>query len=136
MKKFDLDTIRIITLFESVTRTNVKDCFSLNETLVFIVKEGQVSKAVGKGGVNVKKISNMLNKRIKIVEHKSEPVKFIKGFISPIVAEEITVEDGIMTIKVTSTKDKGLLIGRDRKNLNVLNDLVSKYFELKEVKIA
>ena len=135
MKKYNLDIIRFITLFESVTKTNVKDCFFWNEILVFIVKEGQGRKAVGSQGKNVKRISNMLNKRIKVVEYNEDAVSFIKGFVSPIIVEGIRIDDNIMTVKVNSTKDKGLLIGRESKNLNMLKEVVKKYFKVDNVKI-
>jgi N utilization substance protein A len=136
MNKFDLKTIQLINLFESKTRTNVKNLIEYNEILIFIVKENQARKAVGPKGINVKKLNTLLNKRIKIVEYNSEPVKFIKGFISPIVASDIKVEDKIMEVKVSSTRDKGLLIGRDKKHLNMLKNLVKKYFDIEDIKIV
>ncbi len=135
MNKYDLKTIQIINMFESKTHTSVKNCFFYNEMLVFIVGENQGGKAVGAQGKNVKQLNTLLNKKIKVVEFNLEPVKFIKGFISPIVAEDINVEEKTMNVKVSSTRDKGVLIGRDRKNLNILKELVKKYFDLDDVKI-
>ncbi len=135
MNKYDLKTIQFINMFESMTHTNVKNCFFYNEMLVFIVSEHQGRKAVGMKGKNVKQLNNLLNKKIKVVEYSSEPVKFIKSFISPIVAEDINVDGKMMNIKVSSTKDKGVLIGRDSRNLSMLRDLVKKYFDLDNVKI-
>ena len=82
MSKFDLKTIQLINLFENKTRSTVKNFLEYNEIFIFIVKENQARKAIGPKGINVKKLSDLLNKRIKIVEYNSEPVKFIKGFIS------------------------------------------------------
>jgi N utilization substance protein A len=136
MNKYDLKTIQLINLFEKITRANVKTFLTYNDILVFIVKENQARKAVGPKGINVKKLNSLLNKRIKIVEFNNEPVKFIKGFISPIVASDIKVEDKIMEVKVSSTRDKGLLIGRDKKHLNMLKNLVKKYFDIEDIKIV
>ena len=133
--KLNRDLIQYIGLFEKITRTSVKNCFFYNEMLVFIVGENQGGKAVGAQGKNVKQLNTLLNKKIKVVEFNLEPVKFIKGFISPIVAEDINVEEKTMNVKVSSTRDKGVLIGRDRKNLNILKELVKKYFDLDDVKI-
>ncbi len=135
MSKFDLKTIQLINLFENKTRSTVKNFLEYNEIFIFIVKENQARKAIGPKGINVKKLSDLLNKRIKIVEYNSEPVKFIKGFISPIVALDIKVEDKIIEIKVSSTREKGLLIGRDKKHLNMLKNLVKKYFDIEDIKI-
>jgi transcription termination/antitermination protein NusA len=135
MNKYNLETIQLINLFESLTHTNVKSCFSYNEMLVFIVDENQGRKAVGVGGKNVKRLNTLMNKKIKIVEYSSEPVKFIKGFISPIVAEEVNVDEKMINIKVSSMRDRGVLIGRNSKNLNMLRELAKKYFDLDDVKI-
>ena len=38
------------------------------DKLIFIVDEGQMAKAIGKHGANVKRLSNMLKRDLKIVE--------------------------------------------------------------------
>ena len=136
MTKIDQDTISLINLFESKTRARVKKFFEFNEILVFIVDEGHGSKAVGKKGVNVKLLNNMLKKKIKIIEFNADPVKFIKGFIYPIVAEDISVEGGNVAIKAGSAREKGILIGRESKNLNKLKEIVRTYFtEIEDIRI-
>jgi NusA-like KH domain protein len=137
MNKLDQDTISLINLFESKTRARVKKFFEFNEMLVFIVNEGDGSKAVGKRGANVKLLNNLLRKKIKIVEFSSNPVKFIKGFIYPIVAEDITIEEKVVSIKAGSIREKGILIGRESKNLNKLKELVKIYYsEVEDIKIV
>lgn len=134
--KLNLETIQFINFFEKLTRTRVKDCFFENEKLIFIVNPGQARKAVGKNGVNAKKFSEKTNKRIKIIEFNPNPVLFIKSLISPIKPESIEKEDKIINIKVNSTKEKGLLIGRNSKNLENLKKLVKKYFgDIEDIKI-
>ena len=136
MNKYDLKTIQFINLFESITRADVKNCFSYNEMLVFMVGENQGAKAVGIKGKNVKRLNDLMKKKVKIVEYNSEPVKFIKGFISPIAVEDINVDENVMIIKVSSMRDRGVLIGRESRNLNMLRELVKKYFDLSDVKIT
>jgi len=137
MNKIDQNTISLINLFESKTRTTVKKFFEFNDILVFIVNPGQGSKAIGKNGINAKNLYNLLKKKVKIVEFSLDPVKFIKGFIYPIVAENVTLDDNIVFIKASSIKDKGILIGRESKNLNKLKELVKQYYpEIVEIKIV
>jgi transcription termination/antitermination protein NusA len=137
MNKLDQDTISLINLFESKTRSRVKKFFEFNEILVFIVEEGEGSKAVGKGGANVKLLNNLLKKKIKIIEFNRDPVKFIKGFIYPIVAEDIALEEGTVSIKASCAREKGILIGRESKNLNKLKEIVKIYFsEIGEIRIV
>jgi len=134
--KFNLEIIQYINFFEKLTKTNVKDCFFEEEKLIFIVNQGQASKAVGKNGINAKTFAEKTNKKLKIIEFNPEPTIFIKSLISPIRAEKIELEEKIIKITASSTKDKGLLIGRNAKNLENLKKLVKKYFEdIQDIKI-
>lgn len=134
--KYNLELIQYINHFEKITGTRVKDCFYEEEKLIFIVNPGQASKAVGKEGINAKKFSFQTNKRIKIIEFNEDPIRFINSLISPIRAENITLEEKVVKIKASSTKDKGLLIGRNSKNLENLKKVVQKYFQdIEDIKI-
>ena len=135
--KYNLEIIQFINFFEKLTKTRVKDCFFEEEKLIFIVNPGQASKAVGKNGINAKRFVEKTNKRIKIIEFNPNPTIFIKSLISPIKAESIEKEDKNIIITSNSTKDKGLLIGRNSKNLENLKKLVKKYFEdIQDIKIV
>ena len=66
--KYDINLMKFISLFESITRAKVKDCFEEGEKLVFVVYPNEMGKAIGKQEVNVKKLSGILKKQLKIVE--------------------------------------------------------------------
>ena len=55
--KFDSDLMKLITLFESMSGAKVKDCIA-NEKLIFVVEENEMGKAIGRSGVNIKRIRN------------------------------------------------------------------------------
>lgn len=132
--KLDIETIGYANTFENLTRVGVKDCFlDKNNNLVFIVDFGKAGMAIGKDGSNIKRLSNMLKKRIRVIEFNSDPVKFTANAIQPLKGE-IRQEDKIIIIKADSVQDKAKLIGRNRQNLNALQELVNKYFDY-EVKI-
>ncbi len=126
--KYDLDTIHQINLFETITKSHVKDCFLSRSRIVFVVNEDEIKKVIGPNGVNIKKFEKTLNKKIKVVAYSSDPVLFVKSFIAPIIAKKIEVENGIVNIYVSSMTEKGLLIGRDRKNLDILKGVVKRYY--------
>ena len=66
--KFDIKLIGLINVFEKVTRSRVKDAFfDKDGILVFIVKQGEIGTAIGKKGVNVKKLSTVMKKKIKLI---------------------------------------------------------------------
>lgn len=128
----DNDLIQKINLFEKLTNAMVKDFFNENGFLI-IVNFGDMGKALGKGGVNIKKFSNMINEKVKIVEYNHNPINFLKNLIMPLKADIIKEEDGFINISA-DTKTKGLLIGRNQKNLEGYNKIFKKYFN-KEIRI-
>lgn len=127
--KFDISVIKFINLFEKITRASVKDVIVKENKMTFIVNEGNLGKAVGKGGVNVKKLENMFKKRIKIVEFKNDVCEFIRNLLLPLKISNIYKEDNLVKIKAEGMKIKSILIGRDKRNLKELRDTVKRYFQ-------
>lgn len=129
--KIDATLIGYITTLENITNTQVKDCFiNKNNQVVFIVKNGQGSKAVGRQAVNLRRIESLLHKKIKIIEFNEDPVEFVKNVIYPLKSPEIKLNENEITIKTDSTHLKALLLGRDKANLKELHNIVNKYFNL------
>ena len=133
--KYSLDIIQYISFFESLTGAKVKDCIA-NERILFIVHENEMGKAIGKNGSNIKRIENMMKKNIRLAEFSNDIVQFIQNLINPLRVKEIKQEEGIVNIYCPDTKTKGMLIGRDRHNINHLNDVVKRYFDIKEIKVV
>lgn len=137
MSKLDQRLIGYITLFENLTRAKVKDAFlDREDRVVFVVNEGDAGKAIGKNGNNIKRISKMIKRNIKVIEYSSDVVDFIKSAINPIIADSIEIENNIVTIRSKDLHTKSILIGRDKRNINNLNNLVKKYFKDIEVKVS
>lgn len=133
--KYDNTLMKFISLFETLTGTSVKDCID-NEIMTFIVAENQIAQAIGKNGSNVRRVEHLLNRKIKIVEFNPNALKFIANYIYPIKALEIKEENGVVFIKGEDTKTKGLLIGRDAKNLKTLQSVVQRHFNITEIKVV
>jgi len=134
--KYDINLMRFMTLFETITQSSLKDCIDGDDQLIFIVEENHIGKAVGKNGSNVKRLSSVLKRQIKVVEFNPNVLQFIQNFIYPLVPKEVKNENGIVSIVGPDTKTKGLLIGRDGKNLNMLRDVVKRYFSVEDIKVV
>ncbi len=136
--KYDSTLMNYIKLFENITRAKLKDCIfnEGNEQLIFIVKENEIAKAIGKKGSNVKRLEGLLNKKIKIVEFNSDIRQFIRNFIMPLQVKDIKDENNIVAIIGQDTRTKGILIGRESRNLNNLKDVVGRYFKFEDIKVV
>jgi NusA-like KH domain protein len=132
---YDVDMLKIISMFENITRARVKDAFYIKEALTFVVFQGDKFKALGKNLSNLHRIEQMLQKKVKIVEFDSDIIKFITNLIYPFRVESIELNDKVITITDQDTKTKGLLIGAKAQNLRMYESIVKKYFEIEEIRV-
>lgn len=133
--KYDSDSMKLITLFESMTGAKVRDCIA-DEKLIFIVEENEMGKAIGRNGVNIKRMENALKKKIKLVEFSSDVLQFVRNMAYPIELLSIEQHDDVVIIHGKDTAAKAMLIGRDRININHLSDIVKRYFDIKEIRVV
>jgi len=133
--KYDLKLMKTIMLFENITTAKVKDCVDVETMLIFIVEPLEMGKAIGKKGSNVRKIENLFKRKIKIVEFSSEKTKFLANLLHPATGFEIADEGEIIKIRANDLKTRGYIIGRNATNLRMLEDIVRRYYEVKEIKV-
>jgi len=133
--KLDSDSMKMITIFESMTGARIKDCIA-NDKLIFVVEENDMAKAIGKNGFNIRKMESRLNKKIKLVEFSSDLLKFIRNMAYPAEVLDIEQEEGTITIHGKDTSSKAMLIGREHQNINHLTNIVRRYFDVKEIKVV
>jgi len=140
--KITCDEMRYIALFESVSGASVKDCIIDEEQgrAIFIVNQGQVGVAIGKGGRNIHTLERMTGKKHEIIEYSDDPAQFIKNALKPAMVKEARVTertDGKKIAVVTvNPKDKGIAIGKNGKNAERLRFLAKRYFNIQNVSIT
>jgi NusA-like KH domain protein len=127
--KIDISTIQNINLFEKITRAKVKNYFENNDILNFIVEDKEIGKAIGKDASNIRRLSELFKKKIRIIEFNSDPVNFFKKLIYPLKPQEINFDNSCIEVSA-DTKTKALLIGRNQKNLKIYNDILNHYFKV------
>lgn len=123
-------------MFESMTHASVKDCINEEGRLIFIVNKGEIAKAIGKGGVNIKKIERMINKRVKIVEFSEDMLEFVRNVIAPLKVADIADNEGTVVITSPDSQTRGLLIGRGAVNLRNFENIVKRYYDIKEIRVT
>jgi len=133
--------MRYIALFESITNASAKDCIIDEEQgrVIFIINEGQIGAAIGRGGRNIHTLERMTGKKHEIIEYSEDPVKFIKNALKPAAVKEVRVSerpDGKkMAVVAVNPKDKGVAIGKNGKNAERLRFLAKRYFQIQNVSI-
>jgi len=131
MRNFDTKTIRMITAFENITGTEVRDCI-YSETVYFLVNPGKIAKTIGKNGQTIKTAERLLRKSIKVFEWDSDEERFIKSMIPQ--AQNIVINENRATVTLDS-KDRGAVIGRKGYNIKMIRELLERNSNIKELKI-
>lgn len=132
--KYDLELMKLIALFETLTGAKVKDLIS-SDKLIYIIEENDMGKAIGKNGSNINRFEKLIKKQIKLIEFNASPTIFVRNLIYPIKTKEIKQEDKTIEIYGQDFINKSKLIGRNRSKLSFINDIVKRYFDIKEVKV-
>jgi len=139
--KFTSNEMRYIALFESITNANAKDCIVDEEQgrVIFVINEGQIGVAIGRGGRNIHTLERMTGKKHEIIEYSEDPVKFIKNALKPALVKEVRVTERTdgkkIAVVAVNPKDKGVAIGKNGKNAERLRFLAKRYFQIQNVSI-
>ena len=76
--------LRTMAFFKEKTRVSPLNCIVTKDSIIFLVENGLVRKAIGKDAVNVKYLRSQFKKEIKIFEKGEDIDKTISNFIYPI----------------------------------------------------
>jgi len=101
-----------------------------NEAIVFCVPMRFVSQAVGEGGRNIRQMSEILRKRIKVIPTPrgiQDAKKFIEAIVSPVKFNELEVA-GDEIILTAGSHNKAALIGRNRRRQIEMQGIVKDFF--------
>ncbi|RZN60968.1 NusA-like transcription termination signal-binding factor [Methanonatronarchaeum sp. AMET6-2] len=136
--KLSSDEIRYIALFESLTGAGARDCYvdDENDRVIFVVNQGEMGLAIGKGGRNIKRFRETVGKRVEVVEYAEEPEAFIKNALSPAEVEEVDITNGEegkkAEIDVKESK-KGLVIGKNGRNIEKAKLLADRHYNINDI---
>jgi N utilization substance protein A len=131
MRNFDNNTLMVITAFENITGTEVRDCICSN-TIYFLVNPGKIAMTIGKNGNNIKTAERMLDKPIKVFEWAEDEREFIKNLILRAQKIDLRDEKAIVTI---SQEDRGAVIGKEGINIKTIRELLVRNSNIKELKV-
>lgn len=131
----------IHSLFEfiwKITRVRTQHCFGYNSTIVYLVPRQEIAKSIGESGKNIKKLSQILEKKVKVIAIPSgiEDIRrFILSIIYPVKFKSIEIKENNITISA-GMQSKAALIGRNKTRLSEMKKILEQYFGIKDVRIA
>ena len=139
--KLSTDQMRLMSLFQNVTKATARDCLDdeKQDRVIFVVNEGKMGLAIGKGGSNIKSLQNILKRNVELVEHFDDPIKFLKNILNPKFVKEVKIDtkaDGSSrAIVIVDHGKKGLVVGREGRNAEKARLFAKRYFNISNVLI-
>ena len=131
------EQMRMMSLFQKVTRVEAKDCIEEENQVIFVINEGKMGKAIGRGGATIKSLQHTIKKHVDLVEYREDPVDFIRGLLDKRSIQDVAMserDDGSRQVVVTTEPGKkGLVVGREGRNAKKARLLAKRYFDISHI---
>jgi transcription termination/antitermination protein NusA len=135
------ECMRLISQFESLTGAGSRDCVvdNRNDRVIFVINPGDMGLAIGKSGASIKKASDVLGKRVEVVEYSADPVQFLRNCFLPAQITSIDFDSGeddeqVALVEVRD-EDRGLAIGKAGKNIFKAKILAQRQHNIADVQL-
>ncbi|MCE4620662.1 MAG: NusA-like transcription termination signal-binding factor [Desulfurococcales archaeon] len=134
------EELRYLSILEELTGALGIRCImdEENNKLIFLVKDTDVGKAIGKGGKNVKLLRALLKKNIEIVAYADDIEGMVRNLFPSvkILGVDIVKRGDSKTVVVkVAEEDKGRAIGREGRNIKRARLVLQKLFGVNSVVI-
>ena len=133
MRKLSSEDMEFLTLFEQLTGAVAKDCIVEKEASVFVVKEGDVGRAIGKNGSAIERVRKSLKRKVFIVEEASSEEDFVRNLFAPYPVKDLNIQEKnnerTAIVKIDS-RHRGVVIGRGGERIKLSRALLQRHFEL------
>ena len=125
------DDIKCIAAFENLTGATVKDCLITADAVAYIVKQGDLGKAIGKKGANITRVRQMFARQVLVFEDSEDLTQFIRNLFGQIPVKNINIHekmDSKTAFVSVDELDRGTAIGRDGKRVKLCRQLLMRRF--------
>jgi N utilization substance protein A len=136
--KLDAETLRTFAMFEGMTGAELKDVIEEEDRIVFVVVEGQVGRAVGKGAINLKRLRETLQKEVVLLGFAEEREQFLKNVFHRFKVEKVEWEDrngDIIAHVSIPQEEKGKAIGKGGRNIQLARMLMKRHHQIADVSL-
>ena len=139
--KLTTDQMRMMSLFQNVTGATARDCVEdeKQDRVIFVVNTGKMGLAIGKGGIHIKSLQNIVKRNVELVEFDEDPAKFLSNLLNSKLISEVKINkraDGTkQAIVMVDPRKKGIVVGREGRNAEKARLLAKRYFDISSVLI-
>jgi len=136
--KLNTDSIRYIALFENTTGARVMDCIVDDENgrVIYLVKNGDMGMAIGKGGEHINKLKKSIGKHVDIFEYCDDVETFIRNLSQPasIDGMKFVMRNGKKAVSINvPDAETSSFIGKNGKNIERMKTLLHRHYNINDV---
>jgi N utilization substance protein A len=131
-----------MSLFQSITSVTARDCVvdDKMDRVIFIVNKGQMGLAIGKGGMTIRQLQNVVAKKVELVEYSDDASDFVRNILNPQMVNDVKITqrtDGSkQAVVLVDAKRKGVVVGKEGRNAEKARLLAKRYFQISNVLIT
>jgi N utilization substance protein A len=155
-----------IALFEDVTGATARDCVIFEaddadggnggngengenagsgentgqdeDRVVFLVKPGDMAKAIGSGGETVRKLEDRLSKDVTLVEDADTAESFVANALAPAAVYNVTISEDDETVAYAEvdSEDTGIAIGENGRNITTAEALAKRHYDVDDIQLT
>jgi len=134
----NMQDMRHLNLFNQITRIHTRFCVTYNGTIIFCVPREFVARAIGEEGRNVKRLSEILGKKVRVIQCPrgiQDARGFIGVIVKPVIFKDLQITNSEIILTAGNTQTKAALIGRDKRRFLEMQKIVKDFFN-KDFRIA
>jgi len=128
----DQRTLQNIAAFQQITRARVIDCLENEIAIFFVVEKGMRILALGVRGERLERLQRIFGKKVRVIEYSENLEEFVRNLVPE--AQKIEIADKLVRIRV-SKYHRPRVIGKDKRNLMIIQGFLKRLFNIEEVKV-
>ncbi|AHC51067.1 transcription elongation factor NusA [Sulfolobus acidocaldarius SUSAZ] len=139
--KLTSEELKYMSLFQDITGVTARDCIidDRNNRVILLINPESMGVAIGKNGLNVRKLEKLINKSVEIVGYQENLEDLVKNLMSPARVKTIKVvqSNSKKTVYITvEPQDKGIAIGKNGRNVERAKLILKRYLDIDSVVVV
>ncbi len=123
-------------MFEQLTSVQAFDVLLSQDSVVFVIKTGDLGKAIGKNGLTLARLERTMGRKVELVEFADNLEGFLRNLFKPAKLEQVQINNaGQNVVLRVEMQNKGLAIGRGGSKINRARELAKRHFGVIELKV-
>ena len=137
LKLLQIGQIQLMNALDTLAKVNARDCFVEGGSVIFLIPENEIRRAIGKQGATVELLRQRFGKKVELFEYTEQPEKFFEKAFYKAKLEKVEIKEQkgskIAFVHADATNKKIVLQNMGR--LKRIKELAKRNYEIDEVRI-